>query len=57
MRCEPAADGIDGADLSARIAHALREHTGISIAVDLLAPGAVPRSEGKAVRVVDRRPG
>jgi phenylacetate-CoA ligase len=56
VRCEPAADGIDGADLSARIAHALRERTGISIAVDLLAPGAVPRSEGKAVRVVDRRP-
>ena len=41
---------------SARIAHALRERTGISIAVELLAPGAVPRSEGKAVRVVDRRP-
>lgn len=57
VRCEPAADGIDGADLSARIAHALRERTGISIAVDLLAPGAVPRSEGKAVRVVDQRPG
>ena len=38
------------------IAHALRERTGISIAVELLAPGEVPRSEGKAVRVVDRRP-
>ena len=35
---------------SARIAHALRERTGISIAVELLAPGTVPRSEGKAVR-------
>jgi phenylacetate-CoA ligase len=57
VRCEPAADGIDRADLNARIAHALRERTGISIAVDLLAPGAVPRSEGKAVRVVDQRPG
>ncbi|MGZ8650219.1 MAG: hypothetical protein ACXW08_16585 [Solirubrobacteraceae bacterium] len=39
------------------MAHALRERTGISIAVDLLAPGAVPRSEGKAVRVVYQRPG
>ena len=56
MRCEPATDGIDRADLRARIGHALRERTGISIAVELLAPGAVPRSEGKAVRVVDRRP-
>ncbi len=56
VRCEPAGDGADGADLRERIAHALRERTGISIAVELLAPGAVPRSEGKAVRVVDRRP-
>jgi phenylacetate-CoA ligase len=56
VRCEPAEDGADGADLRARVAHALRERTGISIAVELLAPGAVARSEGKAVRVVDRRP-
>jgi phenylacetate-CoA ligase len=33
----------------------LREHTGIRITVELLEPGAIPRSEGKAVRVVDRR--
>jgi len=56
VRCEPAEDGADGADLRARVSRALRERTGISIAVELLAPGAVPRSEGKAVRVVDRRP-
>jgi phenylacetate-coenzyme A ligase PaaK-like adenylate-forming protein len=35
----------------------LREHTGIRIGVEVLAPGGVPRSEGKAVRVVDRRKG
>jgi phenylacetate-CoA ligase len=57
VHCEPAADGIDGSELRARVAHALRERTGISIAVVLLAAGAVPRSEGKAVRVVDRRAG
>jgi phenylacetate-CoA ligase len=56
VHCEPAADGIDRGDLRARVAHALRERTGITIAVELLAPGAVPRSEGKAVRVVDQRP-
>ena len=56
VRCEPVDAGIDREDLRARIAHALREHTGIRIAVELLAPGEVPRSEGKAVRVVDRRP-
>ncbi len=55
VRCEPAEDGVDAAQLRARIAHALRERTGITIAVELLACGAVPRSEGKAVRVVDRR--
>jgi phenylacetate-CoA ligase len=56
VHCEPAEDGVDRDDLHARIARALRERTGITIAVELLAPGAVPRSEGKAVRVVDRRP-
>jgi phenylacetate-CoA ligase len=55
VHCEPVADGIDGAELRARVARALRERTGITIAVELLAAGAVPRSEGKAVRVVDRR--
>jgi phenylacetate-CoA ligase len=57
VRCEPAGDGIDGDDLQARAAAALRDATGITIAVELLAPGALPRSEGKAVRVIDRRPG
>jgi phenylacetate-coenzyme A ligase PaaK-like adenylate-forming protein len=39
------------------VVHVLRERTGIGIAVELLDCGAVPRSEGKAVRVVDRRAG
>jgi phenylacetate-CoA ligase len=56
VHCEPVTDGIDGPELRARIARTLRERTGISIAVELMAPGAVPRSDGKAVRVVDRRP-
>ncbi|HEX6620860.1 MAG TPA: phenylacetate--CoA ligase [Solirubrobacteraceae bacterium] len=54
--CEPVDAGLDREALRARIARALREHTGIHVAVELLAPGEVPRSEGKAVRVVDRRP-
>jgi phenylacetate-CoA ligase len=57
VHCEPVSDGIDRGELRARVAHALREATGISIAVELLAPGTVARSEGKAVRVIDRRPG
>jgi phenylacetate-CoA ligase len=56
VHCEPLDAGVDRDDLRSRVAHALRERTGISVAVELLAPGEVPRSEGKAVRVVDRRP-
>ena len=33
----------------------LRDGLGVRIVVSVLEPGAVPRSEGKAVRVVDRR--
>ena len=56
LGCTVIEAGVDREALRARIAHALRERTGIGIAVELLAPGEVPRSEGKAVRVVDRRP-
>jgi phenylacetate-CoA ligase len=55
VRCEPADGSVDRADLRARVEHALREGIGVGIAVELLEPGAVPRSEGKAVRVVDER--
>jgi phenylacetate-coenzyme A ligase PaaK-like adenylate-forming protein len=33
----------------------LREATGLRVDVHLVARGQVPRSEGKAVRVIDRR--
>jgi phenylacetate-CoA ligase len=55
VECEPASDGIDRGALGARLETLLRDHTGIRIAVAVVDPGAVPRSEGKAVRVVDRR--
>jgi phenylacetate-CoA ligase len=55
VECEPASDGVDREALAARVEHLLREHTGIRIAVAVVDPGAVPRSEGKAVRVVDKR--
>ena len=55
--CEPASAGADRDELAARAERALHQQTGISIAVRVLAQGEVPRSEGKAVRVVDRRPG
>jgi phenylacetate-CoA ligase len=55
VECEPASPEIDRAALGERLEVLLREHTGIRIPVSVLEPGGVPRSEGKAVRVVDRR--
>jgi phenylacetate-CoA ligase len=55
VQCEPAAAALDRAALQARAEQALRASTGVGIAVALLEPGQVPRSEGKAVRVLDRR--
>ena len=57
VQCEPVAEGLDHSEIRARVEHLLREATGIRLRVEVLDPGEVPRSEGKAVRVVDRRPG
>ena len=56
LLCEPAREGLDRGLLQSRLQHALHEQTGLSIAVQVLERDRVPRSEGKAVRVVDRRP-
>jgi phenylacetate-CoA ligase len=53
--CEPATGEADVEVLGRRAARALREATGLHIAVDIRPLGSVPRSEGKAVRVIDRR--
>src|SRR3954447_5164854 len=55
VRCEPAEGFADRGELAARVRRALHDQIGVGIGVELLDPGAVPRSEGKAVRVVDRR--
>jgi phenylacetate-CoA ligase len=54
LECERAA-GHDRETLRTAVEHRLREQTGLRIRVAVLDPGALPRSEGKAVRVVDRR--
>jgi phenylacetate-CoA ligase len=54
--CEPAVEALDIALLQQRIERALHAETGLSMVVQVLDRGAVPRSEGKAVRVVDKRP-
>jgi phenylacetate-CoA ligase len=53
--CEPASTDVNGEELRARAASALREATGLTIRVEVMPVGSIPRSEGKAVRVIDRR--
>jgi len=54
LECEPVGDR-DREALREQIERLLRETTGLRIAVAVLSPGSLPRSEGKAVRVLDRR--
>jgi phenylacetate-CoA ligase len=55
IQCEPAGSNVDPASLRTAVERVLREHLGIRVHADVLDHGKVPRSEGKAVRVVDRR--
>jgi phenylacetate-CoA ligase len=55
LRCEPAERHIDRDVLRGRIAHALHAQTGLSFLVEVVEPAQLPRSEGKAIRVVDKR--
>ena len=57
LECEPDGAGADPGALRERLEQLLREHTGLRITVRVAEPGTIPRSEGKAVRVVDRRAG
>jgi phenylacetate-CoA ligase len=54
--CEPAAQDVDREALRDRLGEALREETGLTFAIEVLERDGVPRSEGKALRVIDRRP-
>jgi phenylacetate-CoA ligase len=54
-----AVPGVDPADFPAigkRVSHHLKSLIGITTDVRVQAPGAIPRSQGKAVRVRDLRP-
>jgi phenylacetate-CoA ligase len=53
VQCEPASPEVDAAMLHGAVEHALREQLGIRVRVEVVEPGTVPRSEGKAVRVVE----
>jgi phenylacetate-CoA ligase len=55
LECEPSSLDGDRDGLRQTLEKNLKEGTGVRITVSVLEPGSVPRSEGKAVRVVDRR--
>jgi phenylacetate-CoA ligase len=55
VQCEPATSNVDPTSLRTAVERALREQLGVRVHADVLERGKVPRSEGKAVRVVDRR--
>jgi phenylacetate-CoA ligase len=55
VECEPVGEA-DREALRSLARERLKEHTGLRIEVVVVEPGTVPRSEGKAVRVLDRRP-
>ncbi len=53
--CEPLEAGTNPIALGAMIQKAIRAQIGVTVTVHVKAPGEIPRSEGKAVRVIDRR--
>jgi phenylacetate-CoA ligase len=55
LECEPSTLDGDRVSLQQTLEKNLKEGTGVRITVNVVEPGSVPRSEGKAVRVVDRR--
>ena len=49
-------DASERLDAAARLKKAVRDVSGLSVAVRVADPGGVARSQGKAVRIVDNRP-
>ena len=56
VRVEAAPGGVDRAAAARQLQHHIKSVVGVSARVDVCDPGALPRSEGKAKRVVDKRP-
>ncbi|WP_299414171.1 phenylacetate--CoA ligase PaaK [uncultured Sulfitobacter sp.] len=53
---DPSVSEEDRANAAKQLSAAIKQTIGISAKVDTGAVGAVPRSEGKAVRILDKRP-
>ncbi|MDC0135522.1 phenylacetate--CoA ligase [Sulfitobacter sp.] len=53
---DPSANEATRAEATAMLSAAVKQAVGISVKVEVGVSGSVPRSEGKAVRIVDNRP-
>ena len=51
----PGVDDAERAKISGKVQKAIKDYIGISAPVNVVAEGGVPRSEGKAVRIIDNR--
>ena len=58
VRCEvqPAYVGADRAAVARELQHRIKTLCGVSTRVDVLDPDGIERSQGKARRVIDKRP-
>ncbi len=56
VRVEARPEGFGASDAGAALALAVKERVGVSARVEVLPPGGIERSLGKARRVIDRRP-
>jgi phenylacetate-CoA ligase len=55
VRVEARDAEVDRAAAARQLSEAVKDHYGVSVAVDVLAPGGLERSQGKAQRIVDLR--
>ena len=46
----------DRDDCAQALAATIKSYAGVTMRVEIVTPGTIPRSQGKAVRVVDQRP-
>ena len=56
VRVEAAPGGADRAAAARELQHHIKSVVGVSARVNVCDPGVLPRSEGKARRVIDNRP-
>ena len=57
VRVEAREAGVDRGAVAARLAFGVKERFGVTITVDVVEPGGLERSQGKAQRIVDMRGG